>query len=378
MHNDNKASANDPRRLAEATAAAHSGSGNIAQLYQQIPAIAVVLDERGIILALTHECAVQFSAHANRLVGRSILSLAHRDDRPTVVAALHDAARYRDRITHCEFRIWRGRQPPLSLRASLRAAHRGDGPTVLHAVCSDISDRVSLELSLEKNASELNQLASELLVAQEAERRRIAADMHDTVGHNLALAKFNVDCLADAKLDDMTREAVDCVGRLLQDTIDAVRALTFALDSTPVQDRGLDNAIEDLGQSLAAGSGLQFSLSSRPRQRRLNDAARITLYRAVRELVVNAVKHARAQNIHVSVGDDTSELRIRVADDGIGIDLGDLAVTRGRGLRTLRRNVHRLHGHMQIGNRKGGGTSVLINVPYTSVGSPDEHRHRTS
>lgn len=353
-------------------------ASNIARLYQQIPAMAVVLDERGIILGLSRECAVQFSANAARLVGRSILSLAHRDDRAAVAHALREAERHRDRIAHCEFRIWRGRKPALDLHASVRAANRGEGATVLHAVCSDITDRVTLEQTLEKRSSELNELASELLVAQERERRRIAQDMHDTVGHNLALAKFNVDCLLRSPLGESQRDSVECVRELLQDTIDAVRSLTFALDSSPVAGRGLDTAIEDLGQTLSASSSLQFSLSSRPRTRRLAEAARITLFRAVRELLVNAVKHAAAQTVRVSIGEDESHLNILVVDDGIGIDLAALPTAPGQGLRNLRHNIDRLDGQLTIRKRDPRGTLVMLRVPYARIGvDRDEDRRRT-
>lgn len=350
------------RRSADAT------SSNIAQLYLQIPAMAVVLDERGIILALSRECAIQFSSHATRLVGRSILSLAHQDDRDVVAAALADAARNRDRIAHCEFRVWRGEKPPLDLHASVRAAHRGDGPAVLHAVCSDITDRVSLEQLLERQSSELSELASELLVVQDRERRRIAADMHDTVGHNLALAKFSIDGLRAMELDTEAQRTVDRVRQLLQDTIDAVRCVTYALDASPLQGRGLDAAVEDLGQSMSADTPLQFSLSSRPRQRRLAEPARIALYRAVRELLVNVAKHANADTVRVSIGDDASHLNIMVADNGSGIDTVALSDASGRGLRHLQRQIEALDGTMTIRNRDAGGTAVTLRLPYTRIG----------
>lgn len=356
------------RERAEVRRRARTPPTNIAQLYQQIPAMAVVLDERGIILAMSRECAIQFSSHATRMIGRSILSLAHHDDRSTVASALAEALQNRDRIAHCEFRVWRGEKPSLDLHASVRAANRGEGPTVLHAVCSDITDRISLEQLLQRRSSELSDLASELLVAQDRERRRIAADMHDTVGHNLALAKFSIDGLNRDQLDPDTGATFDRVRALLQDTIDAVRSLTFALDSSPLQDSGLDAAVEELGQNLSADTPLRFSLSSRPRARRLNESSRIALYRAVRELLVNAAKHADADTVRVSIGEDATHLNIMVADNGIGIDTAALARATGRGLRNLQRHVEALNGELAIRNRDAGGTAVTIRVPYNHIG----------
>lgn len=354
------------RNLTEAPVSIQRAS-DFADAYEDIPAIAALLDERGIIHAVSRQCEKHFG-DAGRFVGRSLVSLAHSDDRGKLVNALRDALTDRDTITHCEFRIYRGAKMPLRLQLSLRAASRDSGPSLLLAVASDVSDRVRIENQLLKRTSELSDMAGKLLAAQDHERRRIAADMHDTVGHHLALAKFQVDGLRHLQLDEPARASIDSARELLQEAIDAVRSLTFSLNSSSLEDNGLDAAIEDFGQSLSLNNALQFGLSSRPRQRRLGKEGRIMLYRVVRELLVNAVKHARATQLRVSIGSDDEYLHFAVIDNGIGIRPGSLQKASGTGLRSVSQQIEDVNGVIAIEARDGGGTQVRFSVPYAVVG----------
>lgn len=342
-------------------------SAGLADVYEDIPAIAAILDKRGFILALSKEASDKFGPTAPGLIGRSILSLAHRDDRKAVMTALNSAREDNSAIAHCEFRVWRGGKPALKLRTSIRAANSGSGSGVLLAVSSDITDQVLLERQLVARSSELGALANELLVAQNEERRRVAADMHDGVGHSLALAKFHIDGLKTLPLDQSGQKAVGTASGFLQDAIDAIRSLTFALNSAPLQDQGLDAAVEDFGDSLNLQQSLEFELSSRPRKMRLNPNARQSLYRIIRELLVNVIKHAKATRVRVSIGAHDDSLHIAVVDNGIGFGPSRRSL-RGSGLDAIRSQVDSLQGAIVFEPGQDGGTRVQISVPYSSVG----------
>ncbi|MBT8132634.1 MAG: PAS domain-containing sensor histidine kinase [Gammaproteobacteria bacterium] len=339
---------------------------SVTDFYEDIPAIAAIFDERGIILSISREASGKFSNNASRMVGRSIYSLAHRDDRQRLADAVQTALADRSQITYCELRIWRGRQPALTLRTSIRAATTGDGPAVLLAVASDVSDEVLLERQLLKRSSELSEMANRLVVAQNEERRRIAADMHDSVGHNLALAKFQIDGLKGLDLDESGEKAVASASQQLQEAIDTVRSLTFTLHSTPLHSEGLDAALDELGQSLTIRQNLQFSLSSRPRSRRLSRPARLSVYRIVRELLVNVVKHAQASQVRVSVGEDERFLHILVADNGVGI-ADKTRSSSGTGLQSVRSQLKLFNGEFSIESSANDGTRISVRLPYHSI-----------
>lgn len=344
-----------------------SDAHRVAELYASLPAIAAILDERGIILALSEQAAAKFGANAPRLVGRSVLSLAHHDDRASVARAIGHALDHRSQIAHCEFRIWRGNRPALRLRTSIRAATSTSGPTTLLAVASDITDQVLLEQQLNQRSSELSEMTNRLVIAQYEERRKLAADMHDGIGHSLALAKFQVDGLRAMALAEPARKTVENVAQRLKEAIDSVRSLTFELNSTPLDDRGLDAAVDELGHSLSLANNLHFSLSSRPRPERLTGASRILLYRTIRELLVNVVKHANAKHVRVSIGLADARLAIAVVDDGVGIANPETQVTAGSGLRSIRQRIEALGGRLSIESRPRAGTRVSITLPYSEI-----------
>lgn len=339
-----------------------------ANLYENIPAIAAILDEMGIILALSRAATDKFGTDASRLVGRSILSLTHREDRPQIIKAIRNALQDRSHISHFEFRVWRGDSPALKLRTSLRAATPDTGPAILLAVSSDMTDQDLLEQQLEGRSSELNEMANRLVVAQNQERRRIAADMHDGVGSSLALAKFQVHGLKSLALDEAGHQAVDSAVKTLDEAISALRSLTFSLHSTPLNEQGLDAAIEELGQSLSLHQDLQFTLSSRPRSQRLDPKAREYVYRIIRELLVNVVKHAKARAVKVSIGADNTHLQIAVVDDGIGFSCNNHGTTSGTGLITIRNQIESHGGALSIQEANEGGTRVRISLPFSKIG----------
>ncbi|MBT8144308.1 MAG: PAS domain S-box protein [Gammaproteobacteria bacterium] len=366
MRDDRQNYRDDLRTFTEAQSP--TASHAFAEIYDDLPAIAAMLDERGIILGLSRECSTRFG-DVSRFLGRSLVSLAHNDDRDELRNALKAAVGRRNHIEHCEFRIWRGRRDPVPVRMSLRAASTGEGPTMLLGVASDVSDRLMLEEQLLERTTELSDMASQLLAAQDQERRRIAADMHDTIGHQLAVAKFQMDGLRHLELDGQALATVDSAIEQLQQAIDAVRSLTFSLNSTSLHDQGLDAAIEDFGQTLSQNQAFDFSLSSRPRNRRLSQPARITLYRIVRELLINALKHASASHIRVSIGADDNDMHFAVVDDGVGLNQTTLKCSSGTGLRSVEQQLSALDGCIKFENRDSGGTMVRFSVPYSSVGS---------
>jgi len=330
--------------------------------------IAAIFDQQGIILALSKEATAFFGARADQFIGRSILSLAHKDDCPGIATAIGNALNDRSSVAHCEFRIWRGSAPALRLRALIRAASTGSEPTILVAVTSGNLSLPMLEGELDRRSSELGEMAHQLVLAQREERRKLAKDMHDSVGHSLALAKFQIDGLREYVPPGIGQKAIDCAGNLLADAIESVRSLTFALNSTALQTEGLDAAIEELGHSLSIKNDLQFTLTSRPRSKRLNKAARISLYRIIRELLVNVIKHAHASSVRVSIGADEYDLHILVADNGIGMSQSVDKRAGGTGLASIRNEITDLDGQLTVESGTEGGTRIFITLPYSRIG----------
>lgn len=209
----------------------------------------------------------------------------------------------------------------------------------------------------------LRRLSSEMVLAEERERRRIASDIHDGLGDELSLARIKAAELTsahppDPRLTELTRILERCSG-------DA-RALTFALAPPVLHELGLHAALEWLVERRNMRSGVQMSFSGGGEPADLTEAERILCYRSVRELLRNVVKHAGARSVAVTARDRAGVYEIEVLDDGHGFDV-DAALSHaegtGFGLFSVRERLRHLGGRLLIHSTIGSGSRVTMRLP---------------
>jgi signal transduction histidine kinase len=213
----------------------------------------------------------------------------------------------------------------------------------------------------------LQSLASDLLFTEERERRRFAIDLHDSIGQVLAMTKLKLDMLQaqmeSAKLAGDLDEARQFVGQAIQQA----RSLTFELSPPVLYEVGLEAALEDLVERIEERHGLRINFTDDRRPKPVGEDLRIYLFRAVRELLVNIVKHANARSVKVAVGRRDDEIRIEVADDGVGFEASDLNSHMSRGgkfgLFSIKERLQHLGGHLEIVSGPEEGTKVILLAP---------------
>lgn len=206
----------------------------------------------------------------------------------------------------------------------------------------------------------------ELLLAEERERRRIAIGLHDSVGHRLALALLRLRALALAPERPHETELGD-VRRLLLEAIAMTRELTFELSSPVLHELGLEPALRSLGEQVAEANGLRFSIDVDDRRHLPSPAVSIVLFRAVRELLLNAVKHARAGAVRVTLNAGPRGVQIEVADDGVGmapVDAGRRSGPGGGlGLAGVAQHMLAIGGRLHIDSTPGRGATFRLVAP---------------
>jgi len=188
-----------------------------------------------------------------------------------------------------------------------------------------------------------------------AERRRIAAEIHDLVMQDLAFALATARGLADDPARALHASAVVAAGeRALTGARDIVGALT-ARDRTPVVE-----AVRESALTAARDVSLSFDADGVPAGEEPDQATLDTLVHIGREAVTNAVKHAAPTSIEVSLEHD-DEWRLRIHDDGCGFD--PAAVRAGFGLQSMADQARALGGSLRVGGVPTGGTSVEASLP---------------
>ena len=245
-----------------------------------------------------------------------------------------------------------------------RALDRANGE--LSALSGSLAARIS------EQTRELRALAGHLDAALEAERRRIARDLHDDLGQSLTAMRYTVARLEDRLPPgaDAARDLTDDLSALLDGTAQTVRGFLSELRPRVLDDHGLVAAAEWLCERLRSTSALNCTLRADPRVRadaaRLEPETAMVLFRVLQEATTNVLKHAGARSVHVLIGAEGppaegADWTLRVEDDGVGFD--PAAATPGFGLLGLRERLRARGGALTIDAAPGGGTRLVATLP---------------
>lgn len=231
-------------------------------------------------------------------------------------------------------------------------------------------DLQNLAAQLEQNRDNLRKLASELVLAEEQERKRIAAVLHDEIAQTLAVARMRVDMLQRTGLDDESGRYLAEAKEFLVQSIRETRALMNELGNPLLFDMGVAAACESLADRLmAVHPKIRIRCDICDSFRDLNPEVKVVLFQVIRELLNNVIKHSGARNAHVLVRMDDGRIRAEVKDDGMGFDpkkLGTPTSEGGFGLFSIRERLIAFNGDLRIDSTPETGTVVTASLPLKS------------
>jgi len=228
---------------------------------------------------------------------------------------------------------------------------------------------------------QLKSLSSQLTLTEEHERHQIAMELHATIGQSLVSSKLQLDTLrASLPSGGELAKTLEVVCNSLEETIDQMRTLVFDLSSPVLYELGFETAVAAwLDEQIRQKHRINCEFEDDGRAKPLDDDIRITLFRDVRELLINVVKHARANKVKVSVSKVGDRIHVTVEDDGWGFDPKEIAATGttkgGFGLFSIRERLEQLGGHLEIKSAPGCGCKVTMVAP---LKEESENRHHES
>ena len=227
--------------------------------------------------------------------------------------------------------------------------------------------RFRMERRLEEYRKELRSLASQVTKAEEQERRRVAAELHDSVAQTLALSKMKLGALESKMKAEKAEEALREVKEHLDNCIDQTRSLTFDLSPPILYEVGLVPAVEQLADRMREEYGLQINLEDDGDEKPLNTDSRVMLFRSVRELLFNVVKHAEADTVEIYARRQRNKVSIKVSDDGCGFEPSAAGVRMsnngGFGLFDIRERLNQMGGSFILWSEPGEGTVATVTAP---------------
>lgn len=230
----------------------------------------------------------------------------------------------------------------------------------------EVSERLQAEKELIDNQDKLRDLSTELIAVEERERRKIATQLHDSIGQLLAFSKKELGAVVKTAPENI-RKQLERIWDLVRQSVEQTRNLTFDLSSATLYTVGLEAAIEELAEHFSEKEGLNCRFGGCDQCKKIDQQTQVFLYRAVRELLVNIVKHAQAQNVEISTERINNSICIFVSDDGVGFNVSELDGRKGRrggfGLFSLRERLANIGGNLKIESEIDNGTKVTLTAP---------------
>jgi len=220
---------------------------------------------------------------------------------------------------------------------------------------------------------ELELLSGARVHAQEEERRRIAREIHDSLGQMLTAIKFNVEILEDAadlQSEEDLRRLAD-IKSLLDNAMAEAREISYNLMPSVLVDFGLVPALQFLGEQFQKRNELRVQVHTRGVEGRLDSSIEIGLYRIAQEALNNIAKHAEAHEVNVQLIGDSQAIRLIIDDDGKGFQINRFeprtAQRLGMGLVSMRERAASFNGHFVLDSRPGGGTEIIVEIPRVAL-----------
>lgn len=213
-------------------------------------------------------------------------------------------------------------------------------------------------------AREQEEASRAVMEAEEAERQRIAKDLHDGVGQMMSAAKMNLSAYEDKAIfqNNESRESFGRIIQLVDESCAEVRSVSHNMMPNALVKGSLHAALQEFIGKLR-NDRLAIHLYAEGLTEKLDSRVETVLYRVIQESVNNVIKHSGATALDISVVRDEDSLTATVEDNGSGFDTGGAGFSEGLGLKNIQTRVAYLKGTVEIDSAPGRGTLVAVHLP---------------
>jgi two-component system sensor histidine kinase UhpB len=264
-------------------------------------------------------------------------------------------------------------RPLYRLQGAALAVRRGDlSARADEAAFSDPEIRKLAETfngtldEISRDRIELNRLASQVIRAQEDERRRIARELHDDTAQVLFAQLIRLSALKSSQ-DETVHALAESLEQMTSEALESVRRLALELRPPALDDLGLLAALGDLAQRFSDQLGIPVDYLARGTKTRLAPDIELVLYRIAQEALTNIAKHAHAGNVWIDLDRSTDDVSLSIRDDGVGFDLSSCAISDDRGLGLgvfgMEERAALVGGRLRVWSEPGQGAEVYAYIP---------------
>ena len=226
--------------------------------------------------------------------------------------------------------------------------------------------RKKAEDELLKHNAELRTLYVQLQNSGEQEKLKIAHNIHDELGQQLTGLKMDMKWLQKKLVnsENIIEERISSAVFLIEETVKSVRRIASELRPSMLDDLGLVAVLQWHGQETEKQHGLKINFSSALQDLKIHIEISTQVFRIYQELLSNVVRHADATTVNSTLECSGRFLKLRVSDDGKGMDMSVVSSGKCLGLPGVKERIRFLHGSFDIISEPGKGTNILVMIPY--------------
>jgi len=331
-----------------------------------------ILDEEGRFTFANKRAEAVLGYQASELIGKEIASFLHPEDLSKT--GTHFVGIPEEGPHHSELRFLRRDGRVLILSVNTASLQDGDGIRGTVGFGRDITKEKKAEKALEESEKQLHYLSSQLLTAQETERRRVSRELHDELGGALAVLKLRFNLMEKNLYQDQTKLREECQRSLsyIDQVIENVHRLTKDLSPYVLEDLGLTAGLRWLIGNFTKSYGIDVACNLIEVDHLFPGNAQIIVYRMIQEALNNIGKHSGAKHITVSTENHSGEISFWVEDDGKGFDafkvFSKSPSEKGLGLATMNERARMLGGSFHLWSEEGKGTRIRFSIPLNKGG----------
>jgi two-component system sensor histidine kinase UhpB len=242
-----------------------------------------------------------------------------------------------------------------------------EGEKLFQEIIRDITERKRTEEVLKKSEKNLRYLASQLLRAQEDERKRLSGELHDELGHALLTLKLHIESVQEQLLPQQVtlKSEVNKILGFVNDTIEEVRRLYLDLSPGDLEDLGLTTALHSLVDDFSQlQKHIKWTIKLDDLEGIFPLSTQTAIYRIVQEALTNIGKHAKPKHVLLGIKLEKSEVCFTIADDGIGFERHKVAAEKKTlGLLAMEERVNILGGAFELWSQENRGTKISFTIP---------------
>lgn len=227
--------------------------------------------------------------------------------------------------------------------------------------------RLEAEENLMAHQEQLRSLSSQIVLTEERERRKIAVDLHDRIGHALSDIMLRLGSFRQTLRSSESLSCIDEISRIVEQCSEDTHSLTFDISPPILYDLGLEAALDWLADQTRFKHNIHLDFRDDEKPKPLAESDRILLFQAARELVFNMAKHSKASSGTLSISRKGPEIHLIIEDDGIGFSPEEWGYQQkkhgGFGLFSIKERLEQQKGRLLVESKVGSGTRMIMILP---------------